>query len=841
VTPGLLERQDELETLAALAARAAAGHGATALVMGEAGIGKTTVVRAFLATLPRGTRVLAAGCEDLLTPRALGPLRDAVRGYDGPLAAALGEDAGPDAVFAAALDELGSGTPTVLVVDDVHWADGATLDVLRFLSRRMADLPALLLLTYRDDEVEAGHPLRGVLGRMTGADVVRLRLGRLSADAVGELAGGVGVDSEELHRLTLGNPFFVTEVLATPDQAVPPTVVDAVLGRVGKLSDGAQLAVQRLAVVPRGVELGLLRTLQPDLTPITEAEAAGVLTMRGDLVRFRHELARRTVDASLPASLCVELHANVLRALLDGPAPDPFRLLHHAVGAGDDDAVVTYGLVAGRTAARAGAYRQAASCFRLVLDRDPQLAPERRARLTEAYAWALSHSNELHAAAAAAQDAVELWERAEGGGEFVRAVVTLSRQLWLTERTAEARVAAVRALDLARRQGRASDHALAIVNLGGLLVVVDDETAGLVHLQAARELADELGAHDIGALARNYTGSARLQLGDLGGLDDLHESIELARGDANHEGVLRGYYNLAEGVWRLGRYAEALGFIEQGEAYARDRDFPVHAYMFEARRCRWWAMQGRWGEAVAGLRELVEGRGDPGMIGRETLPVLARLRVRQGHPDAAALLAECTRHAERADVLEWLVPTGLAVLEDAWLRGRPELAGGWPELLLARTDRPGCAVQRGEVLRYLARLGHPGGALRDWRTAADPYEQALEAVDSGDGPAIQQAIVVLDGLGARPAADLARARLRELGVTRVPRRPAAVVENPAGLTARQLEILRLLADGLSNGAIAERLVLSTRTVDHHVAAVLQKLDVHSRHEAAAEATRLGLA
>ncbi|GAA4698685.1 ATP-binding protein [Nocardioides conyzicola] len=837
----LLERQGELRTLTALAARAATGHGATVLVSGEAGIGKTSLLRSFAETLPRGTRVLAAGCEDLLTPRALGPLRDAVRGYDGALAAALAGDPGPDAVYAAALDDL-AAAPSVLVVDDAHWADGATLDVLRLLSRRMPDLPALLLVTYRDDEVVGSHPLRRVLGRMTGADVVRLRLDRLSAEAVGELAAGVDIDAEELHRLTLGNPFYVTEVLAAPEQEVPATVVDAVLGRVGQLSDDAQRAVQRLAVVPRGVELGLLRTLQPDLTPITEAEAAGVLTMRGDLVRFRHELARRTVDASLPASLCAELNANVLRALLSMPSPDPFRLLHHAVAAGDDDAVVTHGLVAGRTAARSGAYRQAASCFRLVLDRDPQLPAERRARLAEAYAWALSHSNELHAAAAAAQDAVTLWERAEGGGEFVRAVVTLSRQLWLTERTAEARVAAVRALDLARRQGRSTDHALALVNLGGLLVVVDDETAGLVHLDAARELADELGARDIGVLARNYTGSARLQLGDLGGLDDLHASIEMARADAHHEGVLRGYYNLAEGTWRLGRYDEALAFIAQGEEYARDRDFPVHAYMFEARRYRRLAMQGRWAEAVAGLRELVDGRGDPGMIGRETLPVLARLLVRQGHPDAPALLAECVRHAERADVLEWLVPTGVVVLEDAWLQGRPELAGHWPELLLARTDRPGCDVQRREVRRHLARLGHPAGARGDGSADGDPYEQALDLLESADPAVVQQAIGVLDGLAARPAADLARARLRDLGVRRVPRRPAGeVVENPAGLTARQVEILRLLAAGLSNGAIADRLVLSTRTVDHHVAAVLAKLGVHSRHEAAAEATRLGLA
>jgi len=229
----LLERQRELRTLTSLVERAVSGHGSTALVLGDAGIGKTSLVRELLATLPRDVRVLAAACEDLLTPRTLGPLRDAVRGRDGPLADALKSGADQDAVFAAVLAELGSGTPTLVVVDDVHWADGATLDVLRFLGRRIADLPAMLLLTYRDDQVDDGHPLRNLLGGMTGAETVRLRLAPLTVDGVTALAADAEVDTADLFRLTQGNPFFVTEVLATaPDVLVPPTVVDAVHPRL---------------------------------------------------------------------------------------------------------------------------------------------------------------------------------------------------------------------------------------------------------------------------------------------------------------------------------------------------------------------------------------------------------------------------------------------------------------------------------------------------------------------------------------------------------------------------------------------------------------------------------
>jgi DNA-binding CsgD family transcriptional regulator len=313
-----------------------------------------------------------------------------------------------------------------------------------------------------------------------------------------------------------------------------------------------------------------------------------------------------------------------------------------------------------------------------------------------------------------------------------------------------------------------------------------------------------------------------------------------------------------EGLWRLGEYREALGYIEQAENFARDSDFRVHGYMFAARRCRLALMRGRWAEAEAGLRDLLDGQDDPGMIGRETIPILARVLVRQGSSDAPDWLARAARHADQANVLEWLVPAGLAHLEHAWLTGDHAQAGLYPELLLARTNRPGMLVQRGELLVYLRRLGYPvepfpgcpepyAAALRgDWRSAADawldqgnPYERAIELAGSGQVESTLEALTVLDGLGATPAVAIVRGRLRGLGIARKPRRPQpGTLTNPAGLTDRQVEILRLVATGLSNAEIAHRLVVSPRTVDHHVSAILQKLGVHSRRDAAAWAAEL---
>jgi DNA-binding CsgD family transcriptional regulator/tetratricopeptide (TPR) repeat protein len=860
VTPYLLERQVELQALSAAVDRSSTGRGSAVLVLGEAGIGKTSLVHAFLAATAGRARVLVGTCEDLLTPRALGPLRDAARSAaDGPLAAALSARANPDLVFVAVYDELASPpSPTLLVIEDAHWADGATLDVLRYLGPRVQNLPAVLLVTYRDDALARDHPLRGVLGVLGSTAATRLRLTRLSPDAVREMAAPTNVDPGELFQLSGGNPFFVTEVLANPCQMVPPTVVDAVLARVGTLSPPAQAALDRLAVIPSGTEVSLLRVLAGDLAPVAEAERAGVVEVRGDVVAFRHELARRAVAESLPASVRLELNADVLRALLTRPDSDPFRVLHHAVGAGDDDAVIRHGTAAAREATRVGAHAQAAACYAQVLARGHQLTTAQRAALGEAYAWALSNSNQLHFAAAAAATAAELWQQDGNDLRLVRALVTLARHQWLTERPVAARASAERALELARPLGDSHQHALGTLGLGGLLVIIDREEEGLPYLNEALDVAERAGAADWAALSLNYRGSALLQLGDLNGRDDLLRSMARATELGNHEYVMRAYYNLVEGLWRLGEYREALGYIEQAEHYARDQDFPVYGYMFAARRARLALMRGRWAEAEAELRALLDGQDDPGMIGRETVPILARVLVRQGSADAPAWLARAARHATAANVLEWLVPTGLAHIEHACLSGDHGQAGPYPELLLERTNRRGMLVQRGELLVYLHRLGYPArpfpgcpepyaSALRgDWRAAAelwltegDPYEHAVELAESGQVEPTLRAFTILDGLGARPAVAIVRGRLRGLGVTRLPRRPQpGTLANPAGLTDRQLEILRLVATGMSNAEIAQRLVVSPRTVDHHVSAVLQKLGVPTRRAAAALAAEL---
>jgi predicted ATPase len=211
----LLERSDQLVALeGSLAEVAESRRGRIVFVGGEAGIGKTALLRTFCDELGSSVRVLWAACDPLFTPRPLGPLMDVARVTDGELRTQVERRAKPHDVAAVVMRELESPAPTVMVLEDMHWADEATLDVVRLLARRVDSVPALLVASYRDDELDRSHPLRSVLGQFPSGEVARhLALSGLSRAAVAELARGSAVDADQLYDRTVGNPFFVTEVL----------------------------------------------------------------------------------------------------------------------------------------------------------------------------------------------------------------------------------------------------------------------------------------------------------------------------------------------------------------------------------------------------------------------------------------------------------------------------------------------------------------------------------------------------------------------------------------------------------------------------------------------------
>ena len=307
----LLEREQFFDELEAILSGVAAGNGRLVLVSGEAGIGKTSVVERFAEAHHQNARVLWGACDALFTPRPLGPLYDIAHQTQSNLTALLEEEAPRASIFSAVLDELEDGrAPTVAIMEDVHWADEATLDLLKFLGRRINRTNAMVVVTYRDDEVGADHPLRLVLGDLPHRSVTRLRLLPLSQAAVNTLAERAGRPIEDLYAVTGGNPFFVTEALASKERGVPVTVSDAVLSRAARLSPVSRAVLELVSVVPARTEMWLLDdAISTDTAAIEECISAGMLRYEGDAIAFQHELARLAIEDSLAAPRRLGLHA----------------------------------------------------------------------------------------------------------------------------------------------------------------------------------------------------------------------------------------------------------------------------------------------------------------------------------------------------------------------------------------------------------------------------------------------------------------------------------------------------------------------------------------------------
>ena len=386
------------------ARRAAAGRGSVVLLAGEAGIGKTVLLREFAAQAP--VPVLWGMCDSLSTPRPLGPLRDVARELGPEVTDVLREAGVQHEIFAAVLDALQSRA-CALVVEDLHWGDEATLDLVRFLARRIGTLPLLLVLSYRETG-GAAHPLRAVLGDLVGApDASRLQLTPLSRAAVAELLDGHRLDPVDVHARTAGNPFFVSQIIAQPDSPMPESVRDAVVARTAALTPEQRRALELLSCAPEGVSGTLLAALDVPPATVEALGATGLLDRRGRGVAFRHEIARSAVLGAVPPGAEPALHTRMIEAL-EAAGGDASVLAHHATAAADVPRILRHAPAAAADAARSGAHREAVAFYELALRHLGDDAPAARAAVLEALAVELYLTDRLDAAIAARTQALEL-------------------------------------------------------------------------------------------------------------------------------------------------------------------------------------------------------------------------------------------------------------------------------------------------------------------------------------------------------------------------------------------------------------------------------------------------
>jgi len=977
-SPVLVGRSEELAVLDAALERARAGGPSTVLIGGEAGIGKTRLVTEFTAgAAASGGRLLAGGCLDLgaeglpFAPFAA-MLRELVRdlGADGVAALLPAQathefarllpefgEAGVEAdpAFARArlfeqmltlLERLAETGPVVMIIEDAHWADRSTRDLMAFLigSQQVLD-GVLIVVTYRSDELHRTHPLRPLLAELTRLGWVERmelpRLGRLQADELVARITGREPEprlADQIYRRAEGNPLFVEELLCCDGgltTELSESLRDLLLAGVQRLPEETQELLRAASAGGQRSSHALLAAVTgldgDDLTRgLRPAVAANVLRADEDGYTFRHELGREAIYDDLLPGERTRLHTRFAEALgsddgLVAPGRGLIEQAHHWYHAHDTGWALVSAWRAAAAAGHALAHAEQLTLLARVLelwDKVPDAAQridashldvlEQAAAAAKGaeepergIAFASAALKEIDPAAEPVRAALLLETRATLGdlsgrtdpaadlraalelvpaglGDAARARVLVSEAKYLAEpHGAEGRVAAEEALSLAQRVGDAGTEVSALCELACIESHSGNDPAALAMLAEARSLAAKASA------LRPLLHVAINESHVLEGMGEHGRAAEVARAgiaSARDYGLARSTgtflaINVAEPLVSLGRWDEAIDVIEHALALSPPRINRLALRLLAGH------IAFRRGD-LAGARELADaasaGLSRAGKLGcREAqyyLPLAqleAELFLAEGRPADARDVVMAA--ADRFDLVHdpryaWpLLAAGARACAAPAAPGGPataERAGdllGRLRMLAAKMDAWG-PVQLAGRLTFTAEAGAEladeadgGQALAQWdvvaaawERAAQPYQVAVAIMRAADAAMtawdrdaaaqrLRRAAELADQLGARSLAEeiglFARSARLALGAGRG---DTTVAPRPLGLTARESEVLRLVAAGRSNPEIAAELFISAKTASVHVSNILAKLGVSSRGEAAAAAYRLRL-
>jgi len=756
--------------------------------------------------------------------------------------------------------------PALLIIEDVHWADTATLDLIRFLGRRIARVRALILITYRDEEVDARSPVRTVLGEAPVGSVERMTLEPLSLAAVMSLAAKAGRRAEELYALTAGNPFLVTEALAVEGDVPTEAVRDSTLARASRLCESARVVLEAVSLFPRHAETAVVADLVKGVidTGLDDCVEKGMLSLQGGLVQFRHELARRAIEGSIAPTRRRALHQKIVDVLKRRTDARASEIAHHAERAQDIAALLKFARLAGEDAAKAGAPREAASHFAAMLRHRDHLQPAMMVETLERHADQAYLMGSADLAMISMAEAAELRRRAHDTLKLGQDLTRLTRFAWMCARRTEAERFVDEAIAVLQQAPPGPELAWAYSHQSQLDMLASRRDSAIGWGERALKLARQLGENEIIIHALGNIGSAKSDDRGATSLPELAQSFDLAVAGKYHDHVERASCNLScSHYWRRD-YESALAYIERGVAYADTLDLSHWEGYLRGWRAMVWLDQGDLSRAEEEAQEICSRSYAAETYRFPALIALARVRIRRGDQDAETPFEAARRLATAMAEPQRTVYVAMLVAEEAWLQNDAaaptvrEAKSLLSEVHAVAEQRDARWVAEDAAL-WLYMLGEPVGetakfaspfrehcegrweaAADSWRTRGRPYEEAL-ALSGGDEDAQRQALEIFDRLGAAPAAARVRKQLRAGGSRAVPRGPIAGTRaNAAGLTRRQVEVLGLVGEGLSNTEIARRLCISAKTAEHHVSAIMARLDAPTRQKAAAAARARGL-
>jgi DNA-binding CsgD family transcriptional regulator len=850
----LLERDEFLSELNDLLQTAIRGSGQIAVISGDAGIGKTSLVEFFTGQHKDTAKIYWGACDDLFTPRPLAPLYDIANKMKSNIIDKLELGASRPSIFNEFLNEINQKEPNIIVIEDVHWADESTFDFIKFLAKRINKYKSLLIITYRSDEIGSTHPLRLTFSNIPSKYLRRFELPPLSKHAVRMLANSFGRKDDSIFTKTGGNPFLITELLMNNQENIPATVKDLIAFRLSRLSANARSAVETFSVIPGAAEKWLINLIVKDYSAIDEAVECGILKVENDSISFRHELLKIAVEESLSETKRFENNSAVLDILLKKKNIEPFlpRIIHHAARIANKEVIFKYAPLAAKQASKLGAHEQALKHYMTALQFSEHLSAEEQLEMLEGYAHECYLTARIEEGIKACKSIKEILRDHHNllrEGENYR---RLSRLLWYSGKDREGEEYLLKAIDTLKEFTPGKELAMSYSNLSQIYMLREETGTALKWGEKAAELAKSLNDVEIEAHALNNIGASKMFASDDTGEKYLKKSLELSLQNNLHEHACRAYVNLGTVSLYRRKLSEADRFFTAGVDYANETDINLASLCIAGEAAQTKLYMGNWDEAFEISYAVYEKNKVPALDKLLPVNIIGLIRARRNDPGAFQLLNEANDLVDDTGELLKLVKVKSARAEAFWLINK--LPENINELIacydvVKASNNPWAIGEiafwlwKGDSLpgipeciaeQYLLQIkGDWLAAARLWEELKCPYEQALALAD-GNEKAMKKAVEIFDGLGAAAASQLIKQKMRQSGIKNIPKGPRqSTKESPSGLTERQMEILKLVANGLSNSEIGNKLYISTRTVENHISTIFSKLNIHSRVEAAA--------
>jgi DNA-binding CsgD family transcriptional regulator len=841
----------------------AGGEGHCLLLSGEAGIGKTALVKAFCKKLTDECHIYQGACDDLFTPRPLAPLYDVLWQVNKERWPVPPTNEERSVLFANLFQELGAKKGKLLIVfEDIHWADEGTLDFIKFFVRRIDQLPCLFLLTYRDDEIHSRHPLRNVLGQLPPDSFTKMVLTPLSKQAVVEMAAVKGYSGEDVYSISGGNPFYVNEILASYSPGVPDNIKDSILSVYERQKEGTKNTWQIWSIMPEGLEIDRVAKMKLSWE-INHCFAINVIVVQNDKVVFKHELYRRTIEESLSPLKKIELNKLMLKLFLDSfeEKGEVERILQYAKNANEKKLVVKYAPQAARKAAMAGAHNEASKLFFTAIEYSEGNDTKQPAEFYQAYAYECYLSNQIKKAIASTEKVLNVREvnaDIEKRGDSLRFL----SHLWRIEGNGRnAEKYAIQAIEVLRDQPTSIAKAMAFSNMCQLKLICDEAEGCIVWGEKTIEMAKELGNEEILCHAQNSIGAVQMLIpsSNKKGQAALQQSLELSLKNLYQEQAAGAYANMGSGSVRLKEWSPGRRTLEEGIRYCEERGLDLwDAYMLSW-KARLELENGNWKEASSIADNLIKNENQPAIIKLNTLIVLGKLSMRRGEKDAVALLQEAKTISFGTMEPQWIIASMIALLEYEWLTGNSIIEEKEIEQTFAVIQRSSIDLEKDQFAFWIKKAGRDLTSVKEnfdaydtssaakamkaatfWEKAGCPYEQAVAMFEGKDDDK-RKAIGMVQESGATAVYEKMKQTMRNLGITKIPRGiRESTRSNAALLTGRELDVLKLLKEELHTKEIAAQLYLSAKTIEHHISSILFKLEANSRSKAVTEAVRMGI-